>query len=191
MVSLRGRLVSVATAVTMLAGLHVSTMAIPAHASCAAEPEDAIAEQEVVFLATATEQTERHARVEVEEIWRGPALTRSVWLQTSAAEPPPWPASLVFEAATSIDVQLVPGTRYLIATEGDGFRTNTCLVAQASEELVQRLAPETTRQPVPTGERGEGPGILEGTSGIALAVALLAALLVGGWLTYRRFRAAR
>lgn len=79
----------------------------------------------------------------------------------------------------------------MIATHGDGFRTSSCLVAEASEDVVQRLAPETTRQPVASGVTGDGPGVLEGISGIALAIALLAALPVGDWLTYRRLRAAR
>lgn len=188
-------MVSVMAMFAMLAGLLVLAMATPAHADCAAAPADVITEQEMVFLATAVEQTDRYARVEVEEIWRGPDLAPTVWLQTSAAELPPWPARLLLRAATSVDADLVPGTPYLIATVDGGFETNTCLVTEASNEVMERLAPDATREPVASGATGQGPGILEGTSGIALAIALvvmsIVALAVGGWLASRRFGATR
>lgn len=173
-------------AVVAAAILLVAVPGRPAHADCAAEPEVAIATQELVFVATALEQTDYHARVEVEEIWRGPDLAPRVWVRTSSADLPPWPRSLVVRAATSIDVALVPGSRYLIATENGTFRTNTCLVTEASDGLLERLAPEVTRQPIASGATGEGPGILEGTTGIVLAIAVLLALPVGAWFGYRR-----
>lgn len=191
MESVQGRLVGLTTLSALLAGLLVAAMAMPAQASCAAEAEDAIAEQETVFLGTAVEQTDRYARVEVEAVWRGTDLAPTVWLQTSAADPPPWPASLVLRAATSVDAELVPGARYVIAAVDDGFQTNDCLVTDASASVLERLAPQDTRQPTAAGATGAGPGLLEGTSGIALAIALLVALPVSGWLAARRFRAAR
>lgn len=182
------RIVGVGTLVALLAGLLTVIAAMPAHASCAAEPEDAIADRATVFLATAVEQTDRYARVEVAEVWRGPDLAPTVWLQTSSAELAPWPLRLVLRASTSVDAQLVPGTRYLIATQDGGFRTSTCLVTEASEDLVRRLAPETTRPPIASGATGAEPGVLDGTSGVAVAIALIAALPAGVWMTYRRFR---
>lgn len=191
MESVKGRMVGVATVSMLLAGIFVVMTAIPAHASCAAEAEDAIADQEIVFVAVAIEQTDRHARVEVVEIWRGPDLAPTVWLQTTAAELPPWPQRLTQQAATSVDASLIPGTRYLIGTVDGSFRTNTCLVTEASDALVERLKPQITRQPDDAGATGDGPGTLEGTSGLVVAIVLLAAIPVGGWLTYRRFRTSR
>lgn len=189
--SAKGRLVGGATILTLLAGLLLPASAVPAHASCAAEPEETIAGQETVFLATVIEQTARYARVEVEEVWRGPDLAPSVWLQTSPAELPPWPVRLIHRVATSVDAELVPGTRYVIATVDGGYETNSCLVTEASAPLVERLAPEDARQPAASGATGNGPGILEGASGFTLLIALIAALPVGGWLVYRRARAVR
>lgn len=124
----------------MAALLAVAT-ASPANASCAVEPEELIASKETVFVAMVLEQNDRSARVEVEEIWRGPELAHSVWLRTAADEATWWPLSLLSRSQTSVDAQLVPGVRYLIATEEGGFRTNTCLVAEATEAFVERLVP--------------------------------------------------
>lgn len=176
------------TVLPLMAVLLAVVMASPANASCAAEPEELIASKETVFVATVLEQNDRYARVQVEEIWRGPALAPSVWLRTAADEAPWWPLSLVSRSQTSVDAQLVPGARYVIATEG-AFRTNTCLVAEASEPFVERLAPDATRAPVAFGDTGAEPSVLEGPAGVALALLGLVTLAsTGTWLAYRRLR---
>lgn len=174
--------------VPLVAALLAAVMATPAHASCAADPEEAIDNKQTVFVATAVEQRHPYARVEIKEIWRGPDLAPSVWLQTTPVQAPSWPLNLVSRTYTSVDADLVPGTRYLIATEEGGFRTNNCLVAEASDPFVDRLAPDVTREPVASGQTGMEPSSLDGPIGIALAVALIALVAAGIWLAYRRVR---
>lgn len=176
-------------ATLMSATVLVVALPRPASASCAGELADLIADMETVFVATALEQGPRFARVEVDEVWRGPDLAPSVSVQTAAAVTW-WPLRLVEKTRTSVDAELVPGTRYLIATH-DGFRTNACLVAPASDPFVDRLAPQDAREPVATGQTGANPSNLDGPLGVVLALVILVVLpIIGGSLAYRRLRAA-
>lgn len=184
------RAVSTVAVTLMGAACLVIVAPAPAFADCADEPADLIADRETVFVATAVEQGPRFARLDVEEVWRGPDLAPSVSVQTASGGAAWWPLSLVVPTHTSVDAEFVPGTRYLIATEDGGFRTNTCLVARASEPFVDRLAPQDTREPIATGQAGVTPSVLDGALGMALALAILIMLPIGALLAYRRRRAA-
>lgn len=153
----------------------------PAEGSCAAEPEDLIGGQETVFVGTVAEVSQGRARVDVEEVWRGPDLAPSVWVETGPSAP---------ATSTSVDAELVPGMAYIIATSDDGFRTNSCLVIEASQGVTDRLAPADTREPTATGSAGAAPHSSNGTAiAVAIAVVLAAASMVkGGWAVHRRKR---
>ncbi|MBW3576944.1 MAG: hypothetical protein KY462_04240 [Actinobacteria bacterium] len=175
-------------AVAIIAVLLSTMTTASAGASCAADPVKLIAGKQMVFVGTVVERNHYYARVDVEETWRGPDLAPSVVVQTRHADPPWWPLNVISKSYTSVDAQLVPGTRYIIATEEGGFRTNDCLVAEAAEPLVARLRPDSTRGPVATGNAGADRRALEGAAGMAVALALVALLSGGSWFAYRHIR---
>ncbi|MBW3577685.1 MAG: hypothetical protein KY462_08105 [Actinobacteria bacterium] len=93
------------------AALLVVVAPAPAFADCAGEPADLIADMETVFVATAVEQGPRFARLDVDEVWRGPDPAPSVSVQTASGDAAWWPLRLVVRKRTSVDAQRVPGTR--------------------------------------------------------------------------------
>lgn len=177
----RGSTTAVLLALTIVA--FVGDVPVVA-ASCAA-PAGGIPDADTAFVGTVVEQHERHARVDVDEVWRGPDLAPTVWVAT-AAHGNPWPLSLF--VSSSLDAHLVSGRRYIIAGEGGELRTDACLVAQASDPLVERLAPETTREPVAGGTTGEKPLSSKPTVIAGIGLTLVALASAGSWLAYQRKR---
>lgn len=155
----------------------------PAFATSCVLPEEAIPDAETVFLGTVVEQRARHARVEVDEVWRGPDLAPSVWVKTARGGDL-GPLGRFFRSSPG-DAQLAPGRRYIIASDERELHTDVCLVAQASEPLVERLAPESTREPLATGATGERPLSSNPAVIASIALTLITFGSAGGWLAYR------
>lgn len=159
----------------------------PAFATSCVSPEDAIPDTETAFVGTAVEQRQRHARVDVDEVWRGPDLAPTVWVKTAPGNDL-GPLSSFFGSSSLSNAQLEPGRRYIIASDGRELRTNVCLVAQASEPLVEHLAPETTREPIANGTTGVQPLSSNPAAIAGIGLTLIAVASAGSWLAYRRHR---
>lgn len=155
----------------MLALLIALPVADAAAASCAGGPRGQLKRAPWVFVGTVIQQDISTARIDVEQVWRGPDLAPRVLVQTGQTQPP-WPLSLFLASGSSGDATLEPGNTYVIALEDDQqrLRTNTCAVAEATKPLLAR-APDDARDPV-----------ADGLSGIPSAPFNLALVAAGGAL---------
>lgn len=132
-------------AVVTAIGLGIGIGLVPGSAagSCAEFPplEEHLAQAEVVFVGTVTAVTDeqRTGLVEVEEIWRGPALPAEVTIHGGFED-------LGF---TSADRSFEVGTRYLFAASFDdgGLQDNACTATRPWTDELSRLRPATASSP--------------------------------------------
>lgn len=146
------------------------------YASCAGEPRDLVQQAPVVAVVTVVRTEGDHAVVQVEEVWRGPDLPPMARLGTSPTAGQWWPPRFL-AGASSVDADVKSGIRYIVATEGDRFRTNDCLVLEATPDAIEDLAPATSRPPVPGAKLG---GESDGVAGAAILFAVTVAVAVSG-----------
>jgi hypothetical protein len=165
----------------------VAMVASPAEASCAVEPSlrEAVAAARVVFVGTvvSTSNEKREARVRVDSVWRGPALTRLVTVSGSSVTGP--------GTFTSVDRQYQIGQRYLFVPfgqSGQKFEDNNCSATVAYSAVVARLAPSTAATSPPStvarpfAPPGDGSDLTPFIAGLAGAVAVVAlVVLARGW----------
>lgn len=59
--------------------------------------------------------------------------------------------------ASSVDVELVEGERYLVALRGDEPRTDLCSVLEVQDDQLHRLRPANSRAPVAGSNSGSEP----------------------------------
>lgn len=177
-----------ATLLLLVALLAVLPVAEQARASCAGPIKGAVKRAPWVFVGTATQQDVSTARLDVEQVWRGPDLAPTVFVQTGQTQPP-WPLSLFIRSGSSGDATLEPGTTYVVAVEEHEHRllTNNCVVTEATRPLLT-LAPDDARAPV----EGAVSGLRPGPSAVGLVAAgtaLVLALVIGLLIARRRRRA--
>ncbi|MDP9443512.1 MAG: hypothetical protein M3P83_03790 [Actinomycetota bacterium] len=154
-----------------------------AHASCAAAPIDNLtSSQQPVFVGTAVAQRGGFTRFTVHEVWRGPDLADSVWVQTGQRQAP-WPLSLFVGVGSSTDANVRTGASYLVGTYG-GFRTDACLMVSLDDVSdAAGLRPGPVRAPVPAGRSGAEP---PPDPWVLTSAALLLAVGGVGALVWRR-----
>ncbi|MDQ3342512.1 MAG: hypothetical protein M3425_09715 [Actinomycetota bacterium] len=155
-----------------------------AMASCAGGFRPLARDAAQVFVGTVTAERLGHTQFRVEQVWRGPDLAPQVWLLSGTPQAP-WPLRLVVRVGGSADVDLATGQRYVVAMEGDRFRTNDCLVSEADRTLIAALAPERTREPVSSGATGARPPLSPLVLNVA-GLVVIAGLLVLGVRRARR-----
>jgi hypothetical protein len=172
-----------AAGIALLAGW---VSAGPAAASCVSAPQDYVFQAPTVLQGAVIDSRPGFARVQVEEIWKGPATQPRIWVQTGQ-KPWSWPFNLIEgQAASSADITLIVGAHYVMATD-DGYRTGNCDVLGANEAQRLGLRPGTVTQPAATGKPGAslpaGPGAFLAKAGILAAVV---ALILAGRRQIRR-----
>lgn len=134
-------------------------LAGPAAASCAGPttPASLLAQDGGVVLGTADEVRGSRARLRVEEVWSGEDRAPRTWVVTGETGR---------GAASSVDVRLVEGDRYLLALHGD--RTSVCSVlvvgpgrpvaAPVTSAQVEAARPSGARPPAEGADAGDAPG---------------------------------
>lgn len=138
----------------------VSAVTVPeARASCTSVsgPEGAV----VVFVGTAEAERRGYTRLRAEEVWHGPDLAPEVWV-LSGQEQPPFLLNLLTGVSSSVDAELVEGSRYVIGAS-EQFSTSACSIREAdrgasladpntscaARGFAERLRPTRTRDAVP------------------------------------------
>ena len=176
---MRSRLAVVAFLVAVMAvgGGEMAT------ASCAGEFRPLAQDAAQVFVGTVTAERLGYTQFRVEQVWRGPDLAPRVWLLSGSPQLP-WPLNLLVGMSSS-DADLAAGQRYVVAMEEDSFRTNECLVSEADRALIAALAPERSREPVPSGATGARPPLSPLVLNLA-GLVVIAGLLVFGVRKARR-----
>ncbi len=180
------RLLRSASTVIAVAVLALTTgLSLPTHASCAAfSPAVAVAGAEVLFVGFATANRERGAytKFSVEEVWKGPNLAPTVWVQ-GGQDQGPWPLNNFIAVASGNDVRFEVGERYLVAADAQTFRTHDCTAPQPFEPSLRQYAPVSIRGPTGEGLSGASAPpslLLLNTVAILVIVGLaLAGVLVG------------
>jgi hypothetical protein len=181
----RRRLVTVA----VLAGALLLLSPGLAHASCAppVPMRKAIEEAPSAFVGEVVEVTNgrRWATVEVEQVWKGPALPSAVEIRAGPADPP-GPLS----SATSVDRTFAAGITYLFVpyrAKGSIFYDNACTRTTRLRPELERFGEAflgaTSNEPNRQAPAGATP------SGARVWVAVaggLAALSGAAWLLARR-----
>lgn len=174
--------------ITLLLALAVLVGSPPADvaaASCAGGFRGLLKRADRVFVGTVTQQGISTARIDVEQVWRGPDLAPMIVVKTGQDQLP-WPLSVFLRSGSSADVALEPGTTYVVALQDDDpqqLRTNSCLVAPATRPLLA-LAPGDARDPVPGAMSGMVAGIF--TPGVALGAGVVITALVLTAVVLRR-----
>lgn len=172
----------------VVAALLLATTAIPQAALASCGPsiliDEAIANANVVLVGTVTDLSNenRWARVEVEEVWKGPDLPAVVVVR-GGPEPGVW---------TSVD-RTYRAVRYLFIVQFDG-RVLTDSVCGKTAEWSDNLLvfrPDDWRGPAGAhGEGGDEMGSIDpGAIAVPIAgVALLGLAIIGGssWVARRR-----
>lgn len=142
-------------------------LAPPAHASCAARDLAELARSPEVVLARVLDQRRAEATLAVEEVWQGADRPPELVVRTGQRE---------WGSASSIDVRLVEGQRYVVVLLGDEPATSACDAVEAPRggELA-RLRPPGARPPVPAGGEVGSLPVLAGSAGLG-ALVLVGAL---------------
>jgi len=154
----------------LLAALAVGTV-LPgtAHASCAVRPVEGALSQPVQFVGRVLEPERQVTRFRVEQVWVGPDLASTVWVDTGGR--------------TSSALHPEAGERYLVGAGGD-LGTSSCTAALITDEAeLAALRPATVRVAVGDGLEGEGPRQPVLLSGLAV--------LLGGVVVHRLLRRRR
>lgn len=167
---------------TLLVILVALALPAPARASCASDAGPS--GSDVVFLGTASERRGGYTRFDVAEVWAGPDLAPSVWVQTGQDQPP-WPMSWFVAVGSSVDIDPPEGKRLLVGADG-AFRTNACVVTD-DRARIEAQRPEGVRRPVAGGAEGADPPPNPLVQGGIAAGALLA-VVGGGIALWRRLR---
>jgi hypothetical protein len=162
--------------VPAIAALAMLTAPATSLASCIQPPpiEQALRDAEIVFVGTviSTENGDRWATVEIEEIWKGPDQPASVLVKGGPGG----------GAATSIDRTFQIGVKYLFLPSPDGATLvdNACTSTTPWSDGLQALRPAGARAPLAAteGESGFDFGAIMAPVGVALAVAAVL-LLIG------------
>lgn len=164
------------TFVLFLLATFVATGGSVAHASCLAPPpiEEAYAAAETVFVGTVIDldATQRHAIVEVIEVWKGPDLPVEVDVSGGPRDA---------NQFTSVDRTFAPGETYVffLNSQAPPFSDDSCTSTQPMNDNVGALQPDDARAPLggtpSTTAAGADDETADSESGLALA-----ALLIGG-----------
>lgn len=170
----------VVATLAMLAGL---AAAGPVRASCAAPPGVAppsFDDVDVVLVGTvlATAEAGRWASVVVDEVWRGPDLPGELLVKGGEGG----------NMWTSIDRTYEVGVRYLFAlSNGDDgtLRDNACSATTEWTDDLTTLRPADARSPKGETSPDLGGTDLGGIVPVILAVAVVAAVLLGAGLVAR------
>ncbi|GMQ98932.1 MAG: hypothetical protein BMS9Abin17_1470 [Acidimicrobiia bacterium] len=144
------RLVSRVVVSALLVVGAVTLVSQPALASCAEIPdlETAFADAEVVFIGVVTELSNgnRTAEMQVEEVWKGPALPETVTVNGTPD---------LSSGATSVDRTYELGTYIVFPVNSTSpFEDNACTLTQRTSAALDVIAPNSVETPeaVTTGD---------------------------------------
>ena len=163
------------SAVVLVSAFFVASTVQPgtAHAtSCASVLEVAVLSQQVQFVGRVVELEQGLIRFRVEEVWAGPDLTPTVWVD--AGHGGRGTGSSAFDPSAFAPEA---GDRYLVGASAD-LRSSPCGVRRVDEDAeLGGVRPVTVRAAALDGLEGEGPGHAVLLSGLVVALVGAATLL--------------
>lgn len=155
----------------------------PASASCIRDDRPLsvkIAESEIVFVGTVltVDDARRTARVQVEEVWRGPELDEQVVVHGGPDA----------RSSSSVDRHWEPGARYLVfpRQENGRLQDDACSPTMPWEPQLATFRPDDAR-PIER-QSGRVPTTARPTEWVFVGSALIVLVLGIGWLVRRHAR---
>ena len=117
-------------------------------ASCAVRPVDGALSQPVQLVGRVVDRERGVTRFRVEEVWAGPDLAPTVWIETGQR---------ARGSDSSSDLHPEAGQRYLVGAS-DRLGTNLCTAALITDDSeLAALRPSAVRTAADDGLAGEGP----------------------------------